>query len=306
MLKFIFRRLLNMIPTMLIIITMIFFIIRLVPGGPFDAERNVPEIIKHNLEKKYHLDEPLLKQYLRYMGDLLLRGDFGPSFKYRAYSVNDLIRIKFPVSFQIGSFALLIAFIFGVTFGLISAFKQNTFLDYLFMSFALLGISTPLFVVVPLFIILFARVFHLVPVAGWGRLSNMLVPVLSLALPYTAYITRLTKAGVLDIIRKDFVVTARAKGLSNSTILVKHVLKGSLIPVVTFLGPAFAGIVTGSMVVEQICSIPGMGRDYVLAAFNRDYTLVAGVMITYAALLMLMNFLVDIIYAYLDPRIKYS
>lgn len=306
MLKFILRRLLNMIPTLLIIITMIFFIIRLVPGGPFDAERNVPEIIKHNLEKKYHLDEPLMKQYLRYMGDLLFHGDFGPSFKYRAYSVNDLIKLKFPVSFEICSLALLIAFIFGVTFGLISAFKQNKFWDYFFMSFALLGISTPLFVVAPLFILLFARTLGWVPVAGWGKLSNLLVPVLSLALPYTAYITRLTKAGVLDIIRKDFVVTAKAKGLSNSTILVKHVLKGSLIPVVTFLGPAFAGIVTGSMVVEQICSIPGMGRDYVLAAFNRDYTLVAGVMITYAALLMVMNFIVDIIYAYLDPRIKYS
>lgn len=306
MTKYILRRLLHLIPTLFIIITIIFFIIRLAPGGPFDTEKKVPEIIKQNLERKYHLDEPLIKQYIRYLGDLVFRLDFGPSFSDRARSVNDLIAMKLPISLTIGSLAILIAFIFGVTIGVISALKQNTFLDYFFMSFALLGISTPLFLIAPVFILLFARILGWVPVAGWGRFSNLLIPVLSLSLPYVAYISRLTKTGMLDIIRSDFVITARAKGLSERVIIIKHVLRGALIPVISFLGPAFAGIITGSMVIEQICNIPGMGRDFVLAAFNRDYTLVAGVMITYSVLLLILNLVVDILYAFLDPRVKYS
>ncbi len=243
--------------------------IRLVPGGPFDAEKKLPESIRKNLEKKYHMDEPLVKQYLRYMSDVVLRFDFGPSFSDRARTVNDLIALKLPVSFTIGSLAILLALVFGMLIGIVSALKQNKFLDYFFMSFALLGISAPLFLIAPLFILLFARLLGWVPVAGWGRFGNLLIPVLSLSLPYMAYISRLTKAGVLDIIRSDFVTTARAKGLSERTIMIKHVLKGGIIPVVSFLGPAFAGIITGSMVIEQICHIPGMGRDFILAAIDQ-------------------------------------
>ena len=304
MLKYILRRILFLIPTLLIIITIIFFVIRLAPGGPFDAEKKIPEIIKQNLEKKYHLDESLIKQYFRYMADIIFKFDLGPSYSDRARSVNDLIAQKLPVSFTIGSLAILIAFIFGVTIGIISALKQNKFLDYFFMSFALVGISAPLFLIAPVFILLFARLLGLVPVAGWGSFGNLLVPVLALSLPYTAYISRLTKSGMLDIIRSDFITTARAKGLKERVIIVKHVLRGALIPVVSFLGPAFAGIITGSMVIEQICNIPGMGRDFVLAAFNRDYTLVAGVMITYSVLLLVLNLVVDILYAFMDPIVK--
>ncbi len=304
MLKYILRRILFLIPTLLIIITIIFFVIRLAPGGPFDAEKKIPEIIKQNLEKKYHLDESLIKQYFRYMADIIFKFDLGPSYSDRARSVNDLIAQKLPVSFTIGSLAILIAFIFGVTIGIISALKQNKFLDYFFMSFALVGISAPLFLIAPVFILLFARLLGLVPVAGWGSFGNLLVPVLALSLPYTAYISRLTKSGMLDIIRSDFITTARAKGLKERVIIVKHVLRGALIPVVSFLGPAFAGIITGSMVIEQICNIPGMGRGFVLAAFHLGYTLVAGVVITYTVLLLVLNLVVDILYAFLDTILK--
>lgn len=304
--KFLVKRLLSTIITLLVILTMIFFLIRSVPGGPFSAEKKLPDIIKQNLEKKYNMDKPLIEQYIDYMADIIFRLDFGPSFHYRAFSVNDLIAIKFPVSLSIGFFAILIAVFLGVTVGIISALKQNSFFDYLVMSIALLGISTPLFVIAPLLILLLARGLQLVPVAGWGTPVHYLIPVLTLSFPFTAYIARLTKAGMLDNIRKEFVVTARAKGLSERRILFKHILKGSLIPVVSYLGPAFAGIVTGSMVVEQICVIPGVGTDFVNSAFNRDYTLIAGIMMTFSTLLVLMNFLVDIVYAFLDPRTKYN
>jgi len=277
---------------------------RAVPGGPFDKEKKIPDAIKRNLEKKYHLDEPLIKQYFRYITDVFFRFDFGPSFKDRARNVNEIIGSQLPVSLAIGFWALLIAFVFGVIFGVISALNHNKFWDYFFTSIAVFGISTPLFVIAPVLIILIARTLGLVPVAGWGKTSNYIIPVLSLSLPYLSYITRLMKTGMLEVLRKDYIRTARAKGLSETTIIFKHALKGAIIPVVTFLGPAFAGVVTGSMVIEQICSIPGMGRSFVLAAFNRDYTLVAGVMITYALILMIMNFLVDIFYAVLDPRVK--
>jgi len=305
--KFLSKRLLSTLVTMLIIISMIFFMIRLAPGDPFAKEgKNLPEVVRQNLEKKYHLDRPMFIQYLEYLSSIIFEFDFGPSFKYRGFTVNDLIAQKFPVSFSLGAYAILISLLLGVIIGIISALKPNTFIDYFFMSFALIGISTPMFVIAPLLILFLARFLQVVPVGGWGRWEQYIIPVLTLSFPYTAYIARLTKAGMLDNIRKEFVITARAKGLSESTILFRHVLKGSLIPVISFIGPAFAAIVTGSMVVEQICGIPGMGTDYINAALNRDYTLISGVMIAYSGLLVVMNFIVDILYAFLDPRTKYN
>ncbi len=304
--KFVLKRFISTIFSILVIITIIFFMIRVAPGGPFALERDIPDSVKENLERKYHLDENILQQYIRYMGDLLLRFDFGPSFKYPSRTVNEIISESFPISFSIGLYSIILAFTFGVIAGLISALKQNTFWDYVFMSFALLGISTPLFVISPLLILLFASTLHILPTAGSSEWYHFIIPVIALALPRTAYITRMTKAGVLDNIRKEFVMTARSKGLSERVILIRHVLKGSLIPVISYIGPAFAMVVTGSMVVEQISGIAGMGQYYVQAALNRDYTLIAGVMITFAALLIFMNFIVDILYAFLDPRTKYN
>ncbi len=306
MIKYIARRFLGLIPTILIVMTVIFFMMRLTPGGPFDSDKKLPAEIQANLDARYNLDDPLMLQYVKWMGNIVFKFDFGPSLKIRAYTVNDLIAMKFPVSLLNGFCAFVIAFALGVTFGIISALKKNKFWDHFFTSYATLGISTPLFVIAPLLILLFARALHIVPVAGWGTPANMVVPVLALSFPYMAYITRLTKAGMLDMVHQDFVRTARSKGLPEGFIIRRHVLKGALIPVVSYIGPAFAGIVTGSMVVEQICSVPGMGRDFVLAAFNRDWFLVGGTAITYAALLLAMNFMVDIIYAILDPRVKYS
>ncbi|NMB65836.1 MAG: ABC transporter permease subunit, partial [Spirochaetes bacterium] len=257
MLKFVIRRFFSSIITILIIITIAYFLIRAVPGDPFSSEKNMPDEIRQNLNKKFHLDQPLGKQYLIYITNLILHFDFGPSFRSRGYSVNDLIKQCFPVSMLIGTLAMIVAIILGISFGMISALNQNKFGDYFFMSFAILGISAPMFVIVPLFLLLFSITLHWLPVGGWARASDvgvigmikyLVIPVLSLSLPYTAYITRMTKAGMMDIIRKDFVTTARAKGLKNSTILYRHIMKGSLIPVISFIGPAFAGIITGSVV----------------------------------------------------------
>ncbi|NLJ05247.1 MAG: ABC transporter permease subunit [Exilispira sp.] len=317
MLKFLLRRFLSSILTMLIIITVAFFMIRAVPGDPFSTEKNMPDEVRLNIERKFHLDQPLWKQYLMYMSNLIFHFDFGPSFRSRGFNVNDLIKLYFPVSLLIGSLAMIIAIIFGVIFGMISALNQNGFWDYTFMSFAILGISAPLFVIVPLMLLIFSLPggLHILPVGGWKRASEvgvlgmiryLVIPVVSLSLPYTAYITRMTKAGMMDIIRKDFVTTARAKGLKNSTVLFRHIMKGSIIPVVSYIGPAFAGIITGSVVVEQILGIPGMGRVFVTAALNRDYSMVMGDVITYSVLIIVMNFVVDILYSFLDPRVKYT
>ncbi len=315
MLKFIIRRFFSSIITILVIITIAFFLVRSVPGDPFSSEKNMPKEIRENINKKFNLDKPLYVQYFMYMKNLLLKFDFGPSFRSRGFNVNQLIKLYFPVSLLIGSLAMIIAIILGVLFGMISALNQNKFADYFFMSYAILGISVPMFVIVPLMLIIFSITLKWLPVGGWKRASDigvlgmiryLIIPVFSLSLPYTAYITRMTKAGMMDIIRKDFVTTARAKGLKNSTILFRHIMKGSIIPVVSFVGPAFAGIVTGSVVVEQILGIPGMGRVFIQAAFNRDYSLVLGDVITYSVLIIVMNFIVDILYGFLDPRVKYS
>jgi len=308
MTKYIVRRFIGLIPTLFIIITLSFFIIRIAPGGPFSEERALPKQVLENIEKAYHLDDPLLVQYGRYVFDIL-RGDLGPSFRYKDFDVNYYIRISLPNSMVLGLISLILAVLLGIVTGLISATRQNSALDYLSMSVAVIGISVPLFVVGPVLMYLFAMKLNLLPTSGWimsgDSWKTVLMPVMTLTLPYFAYIARLSRASILEVLRSDYVRTARAKGLSESVIMVKHVLKGALLPVVSYLGPAFAHIVTGSIVVETIFRVPGLGRHFVQSALNRDYTLIMGTVIVYSVILLVMNFIVDILYGFMDPRISY-
>ena len=307
--RFIFRRILGLIPTMFLIITLSFFLIRLAPGGPFSSEKKVTPEVMQNLLKKYHMDEPLFKQYLRYMGDVL-RGELGPSFKNKDYSVNELIAVSLPNSLILGVTSLALALLFGIAVGVVSALNQNSAADYTAMSAAVIGISVPLFVVGPVFMLVFAMKLLWLPASGWitGRagLKTLIMPAVTLAFPYFAYIARLSRASILEILRSDYIRTARAKGLKQSAVIWRHVLKGALLPVVSYLGPAFAGIVTGSVVVEQIFLVPGLGNFFVKSALNRDYTLIMGTVIVYSFILIVMNLIVDIIYGLLDPRISYK
>ncbi|MBQ2314720.1 MAG: oligopeptide ABC transporter permease OppB [Treponema sp.] len=307
--KFIVNRILGLIPTMFVIVTLSFFMVRLAPGGPFSSERKLTPEIQANIEHKYHLDEPLPMQYVRYLGDIL-RGDLGPSYKNKDFTVNDLIGQSMPNSLVLGVTALAIAVFFGILFGLLSAVRQNTWVDYTTMSFASAGLSTPLFVVGPVAVLVFALKLKWLPTSGWitGRqgLKTLIMPAMTLALPYFSSISRLTRASVLETLRSDYVRTARSKGLKESVVLAKHVLKGALLPVVSYLGPAFAGIVTGSVVIEQVFLVPGIGNFFVKSALNRDYTLILGTVIVYSAILVVMNLVVDIVYGLLDPRISYK
>ena len=307
--KFIFRRILGLIPTMFLIVTLSFFLIRLAPGGPFSREKKVTPEVMQNLLKKYHMDEPLFKQYLRYMGDIL-RGDLGPSFKNKDYTVNELIFTSLPNSLILGIVSLCVALILGVTVGIISALNRNTRIDYAAMSAAVIGISIPLFVVGPVLMLVFAMILKWLPTSGWitGRagLKTLIMPAITLSFPYFAYIARLSRASILEVLRSDYIRTARAKGLKQSVVICKHVLKGAMLPIVSYLGPAFAGIVTGSVVVEQIFLVPGLGNFFVKSALNRDYTLIMGTVIVYSLILVVMNLVVDIIYGLLDPRISYK
>ena len=307
--KFIFRRILGLIPTMFLIVTLSFFLIRLAPGGPFSREKKVTPEVMQNLLKKYHMDEPLFKQYLRYMGDVL-RGDLGPSFKNKDYSVNELIFTSLPNSLILGVVSLCIALLLGVSVGIVSALNRNTRVDYAAMSAAVIGISVPLFVVGPVLMLILAMKLKWLPTSGWitsrAGLKTLIMPAITLAFPYFAYIARLSRASILEVLRSDYIRTARAKGLKQSVVIVKHVLKGAMLPVVSYLGPAFAGIVTGSVVVEQIFLVPGLGNFFVKSALNRDYTLIMGTVIVYSLILVVMNLVVDIIYGLLDPRISYK
>lgn len=298
-----------MIPTLFLIVTFSFFIMKVAPGGPFSAERNPPPEVLANINKVYHLDEPLPKQYVRYLGNML-RGDLGPSFRYKDYTVNDLIGNTMPNSLILGITALCSALVFGLLVGLISAVKRNSVADYAAMSVAVIGISIPLFVVGPLLMLLFAVKLKWLPTSGWitGRqgLKTLIMPALALSLPYFAYIARLSRASVLEVLRSDYIRTAYAKGLSYPVVLFKHALKGAMLPVISYLGPAFAGIITGSVVIEKIFLVPGLGTFFVQSALNRDYTLIMGTVVMYSIILILMNFVVDILYAVIDPRISYK
>ncbi|MFA5698737.1 MAG: oligopeptide ABC transporter permease OppB [Sphaerochaeta sp.] len=309
MTKYIVNRLLGMIPTLFIIITLSFFIVRIAPGGPLSAERNLTDVVRRNIEAKYHLDEPLIKQYGRYMFDML-RGDLGPSFKYKDYDVNYYIFTSLPKSIVLGLWAMLISVIIGMGIGIIAAVRQNSWVDYLSMGLAVIGISVPLFVIAPVFQLLFAVKLKWLPTSGWyttgeGYLT-IILPAVSLSFEYFANIARLTRSSMLETLRSDYIRTAKAKGMTRTAIVFKHAMKGALLPVVSYLGPAFAGIITGSVVVEQIFRVPGLGKFFVQSSFNRDYTLIVGVVIVYSVILIVMNFLVDILYAQLDPRITYK
>ncbi|MBV9989741.1 MAG: oligopeptide ABC transporter permease OppB [Alphaproteobacteria bacterium] len=307
------RRILGAIPTLLIIITLAFFMMRLAPGGPFDSQRRLPAEIEHNIEKAYDLDKPIYEQYFLYLGRLA-HGDLGPSYKSKDFTVTQLIAEGLPVSAKLGLSAMILALLFGTGLGIMAALKQNKLSDHAVMSIAMFGITIPNFVTAPLLTLLFGvyglKVFGVdisLPVAGWngGALRNMILPVTVLALPQIAIIARLVRGSMVEVLHSNYVRTARAKGLSNYTIVVQHALRAAVLPLVSYLGPAVAQLVTGSLIVEQIFGLPGIGRYFVLAAVNRDYTLVLGVVIFYAAFIILLNLLADLLYAVLDPRVSY-
>ncbi len=305
--RYVIRRFLSAIPTLFIIITVAFFMMRVAPGGPFDMDRSLPPEIEANLLAAYDLDKPLVVQYWKYLVGVL-HGDFGPSFKYKDFSVTDLILVGFPVSLQLGLNAIALALLLGVPIGTLAALRQNSLTDYSVMTGAMVGIAIPNFVMAPLLTLIFGVFLGWLPVAGWndGALPNRVLPVISLALPYVAYISRLTRGSMIEVLRSNYIRTARAKGLPERKVISRHALKAALLPVVSFLGPATAGIVTGSVVIEQIFSLPGIGRYFVQGALNRDYTLVMGVVIFYASLLILLNMIVDVLYAVLDPKVRYE
>jgi oligopeptide transport system permease protein len=298
------RRLLSIIPTLLLVATLVFVLVRLVPGGPFDQERAVPVEVERALRAKYHLDDPVLKQYGDWLWALVSRGDLGPTFKYPNRTVNEIIALSLPISMQLGFFAMLFALAAGVPLGVIGAIRQNTWKDTAAMAAAMIGVSVPRFVLAPLFILVFSLHLYWFPVARWETWRHMVLPVVCAGLPMAAYIARLTRGGMLEVIRSDFIRTARAKGLSERRVILKHALRGGMLPVVSYLGPGFSSLLVGSLVVEKIFNIPGMGRYFVEAAMNRDYNLVMGVMLVYGVFLMVFNALVDVAYALIDPRVE--
>jgi oligopeptide transport system permease protein len=306
MLRFALLRLLWAIPTLLLVIVLAFLMVHAAPGGPFDAERALPPEIEANIARAYHLDEPLPQQFVRYLGGVL-KGDFGPSYRYRDYSVSELIGNAIPVSMKLGVLAMALAVLVGVSFGTLAALRQNSALDRLTMGLAMTGISIPVFVVAPLFILFFAVKLQWLPASWSGSTSawRFLLPVVALALPQIAYIARLTRASMIEVLGSDFIRTARAQGLGTAAIIRYHAMKPAMLPVLSYMGPAIAAILTGSVVVEQIFGIPGVGQFFVRGALNRDYTLVLGIVIFYAALVILLNLIVDVLYGFLDPRVRH-
>jgi len=305
LLRYALLRLLGAIPTLLLVIVLAFLMVHAAPGGPFDDERVLPPDIEANIAKAYQLDEPLAQQFLTYMAGLL-RGDLGPSYRYRDHTVSELIGSAFPLSLKLGAMAMLFAVVVGVGVGTIAALRQNSLLDRIVMALAMTGISIPVFVIAPVLVLLFAVKLHWLP-AGWSGsegAARFLLPAISLALPQIAYIARLTRASMIDVLASDFVRTARAQGLGTQAIVRYHALKPSMLPVLSYMGPAIAAILTGSVVVEEIFGIPGLGQFFVRGALNRDYTLVLGIVIFYATLVVLLNLVVDILYSVIDPRIR--
>ena len=305
MLRYALLRLLGAIPTLLLVIVLAFLMVHAAPGGPFDDERVLPTDVAANIQAAYHLDESLPQQFFRYMSGLL-RGDLGPSYRYRDYSVSELIGRGFPISLQLGALAMALALIVGVSAGTLAALRQNKLPDRIVMFFAMTGISIPVFVIAPVLVLLFAVKLHWLP-AGWSGVTGpakFILPVITLALPQIAYIARLTRASMIDILGRDFIRTARAQGLGTATIIRVHALKPAMLPVLSYMGPAIAAIVTGSVVVEEVFGIPGLGQFFVRGAGNRDYTLVLGIVIFYATLIVSLNLVVDVLYGALVPRVR--
>jgi oligopeptide transport system permease protein len=301
------KRLAGAVPTLLIIITAAFFLMHAAPGGPFDQEQALPPEILANLQSAYGLDLPIWAQYGRYIS-ALAQGDFGPSFKYKDFSVTELIAQGFPVTLEIGTIALILALGVGIPAGVFAALRHNSPADYATMSLAVVGIAIPSFVVLPFLGLLFGVYLHWLPVAGWepGSIRHLVLPVIALCLPPLSIIARMTRGSMLEVLRSHFIRTAFAKGLPLHTVILRHALRPALLPVAGFLAPAVASIMTGSLVVESIAGLPGIGRYLVQGALNRDYTLVMGMVIIYSALLIGMGLLVDLLYVWLDPRIRYN
>lgn len=305
MLKFILRRLLETVPVLLLVATITFFMLRLAPGGPFDGEKRVAPEIQRQLMAHYGLDKPLLVQLGGYLGNLL-KGDLGPSFTSPNRTVNELIRDALPVSMELGFYSLAIALIIGITIGVIASLKPNSWSDYLPSSLAMVGICLPTFVLGPLLILTLALHFELFSASGWEHPRDRVLPALTLGGYYAAYVARLTRGGMLDVLTQDFIRTARAKGASGPRVLFKHAMRGGLMPVISFLGPATAGLISGSFVIETIFNIPGLGKFFVTSAFNRDYTMVMGTVLFYATLIILLNMVVDILQVWLNPKLKFE
>jgi oligopeptide transport system permease protein len=304
--RYFLTRLAGAIPTLLIIVTATFFLMRAAPGGPFDQEQTLPPEIMANLQRAYGLDQPIWTQYGRYL-KALVHGDFGPSFKYKDFTVTELIGQGFPVTLQLGVIAMILALSVGILLGTFAALHHNSAADYMTMSLAVVGIAIPTFVVLPFLGLLFGVFLHWLPVAGWesGSIRHLALPVIALALPPLAYIARLTRASMLEVLRSHYIRTAFAKGLPLHTLILRHALRPALMPVASYLVPAVASIMTGSLVVESIAGLPGIGRYLVQGALNRDYTLVLGMVIIYSTLLIGMGLLVDLLYAWLDPRVRH-
>lgn len=307
MLSYAFRRVLQAIPTVFVIITISFFLIRVAPGGPFDLERPLPDQIMRNLMAMYNLDKPLLQQYAIYLGNLL-QGNLGPSFVYRDFTVVELIAQGLPVSLQVGGTAMILAAVLGTLLGSIAALNQNSRIDYTVMGGAMVGITIPNFVVAPILSLVFGLWLSLLPTSGYGggAVRYLILPVIALSLPQIAIIARLTRGSMIETLRSNHVRTARAKGLPEWKVVVRHALKPAMLPVVSYLGPATAAVLTGSVVIEQIFAIPGIGRYFVQGALNRDYPLVMGMVIVFACFIVMLNLVVDLIYGWLDPKVRYD
>lgn len=304
MARFIFIRLLQAVPVLGAVALLTFLMARAIPGGPFDAERKVSPEVMAQIERYYGLDLPLHEQFGRYVGNLVLRGDLGPSMRYEGRTVNELIGGAFPASLELALWALVVALTVGLAAGMVAALFRNRWPDQLTMSVGMVGICLPTFVLGPLLIYVLGLELRWFNVAGWAAPEDRVLPAVTLGLYYAAYVARLTRAGLLEVLSMDFIRTARAKGASEGRVLFRHALRGGVLPVVAFLGPAVAGLVTGSFVVESIFQIPGLGQHFVSAAFNRDYTMILGTVLFYAAFLILLNLLVDIVQAVLNPRVK--
>ena len=305
MIRFLFRRLWVAVPTLFLVITAAFFMMRAAPGNPFDTDRKLPAQVERNIMAKYGMDRPLGEQYLAYLGNVL-QGDLGPSLKYQDKSVLDLIKEGLPTSAVIGLSALTLASLIGVLLGVMAALRQNKLIDNLTMTVAVLGVCIPTFVTAPLLVLVFAAKLGWLPTAGLNGVRSLILPVTVLALPQIAIISRLTRAGMIEVLRSNYVRTARARGLPEHRIVFGHALRAAVLPLVSYLGPACAGLLTGSLVIEKIFSLPGLGKSFIIGALQRDYTVVMGVVIVYAGLILLLNLLADIIYALLDPRVKLS
>ena len=306
MIRFIIRRILISIPVLLIIAALSFFMIKKAPGGPFAKEKSAPPEVIKKIEAQYGLDQPVYKQFFIYLKNAVLHGDLGPSYRYANWSVNDLIRSGFPVSLELGCWALVIAMIVGIPAGVIASIRPNSLSDYLPMSIAMMGICLPTFVMGPLLVGVFALWLGWYNSSGWDFSYDRLLPALTLGGYYAAYLARLTRGGMLEVLNQDFIRTARAKGVSEIGIVTKHALQTGLQPVISFLGPATAGLLTGSFVVETIFDIPGLGRYFVTSAFNRDYLLLMGSILFYAVLIVMMNLVVDILQVWLNPKLRFE